>query len=451
MTVLTAAAGLALAACGSDPEHAGSRTDAPEEAVEETAEDTADGVTEGEDAEDTGTAPEETTGGEDEAAGTTAPEDDVLDGDDIPRGEGTPRPVVLHGEGVMVVDGETLEVLADLDAFWDSQFAPLGDGRSLLVLSRTDAQVLDTGAWARGRDASEPFLSDPVVTDVVGGISRAGQTALYPMQMDRAVVFNTPDLRLEEEPEPVTSFRLDSRHNGYAVPLGDGGILVTESDGDLSGIQRLVAVEADGSEAERGECPSRGAVAARTDAVVASCEGYLLIHRDREFSTIDPPDPEALVLTLVDHPRSPVVVGTYDDDLGEAYSPYLLLADTEAGTAQVVDTGSASHYRHTLARGPEGEVLALGRDGVLRVIDETTGETTDEIKVIDEVQTGPWNDDPEGVWPELFAAGPYAYVTDDRDDTLHKIDLAEGEVVDSTVLPHDPIGLDGVSGEGPVN
>lgn len=270
---------------------------------------------------------------------------------------------------------------------------------------------------------------------------------MFPQDMSSTVLIDDADLDAgAEEIEPARSFTLDSPHTGFAVPMADGGALVTEGGGES--IARLVAVEEDGSEAESAECPGgEGVVVARGEAVVSTCHRFLLVHRDREFTTIALPDEEATVSALADHPDSPVVLATYRGIREGTHDTLdVALVDTASGALDVVEIGVPIFYYDGLARGPEGEGLAFSEDGVLRVIDVTTGEITDEIEVMDawEIST---KDNPNGQEPSMSAVGSYVYINDDRSDTLHKIDLARGEVVDSVELPHHTRSVLGVSGE----
>lgn len=118
------------------------------------------------------------------------------------------------------------------------------------------------------------------------------------------------------------------------------------------------------------------------------------------------------------------------------------ITDTRDGSLRLVDLPASYSFR-SLARGPEGEGLVLGTDGVLRVIDLAKGETAREIPV-----TGEWAEPQE--WqdprPTVHVQGETAYVTDPERTALHLVDLPSGEIVTSVTLPHVPNEVTGTAG-----
>jgi len=75
------------------------------------------------------------------------------------------------------------------------------------------------------------------------------------------------------------------------------------------------------------------------------------------------------------------------------------------------------------------------------VIDPVAGTVTRSIPVVE-----PWQEPPR--WqqprPALFVRGGDAYVTDPATSTVHRIDLATGEIRASVTLPDRPNELSGV-------
>jgi hypothetical protein len=116
------------------------------------------------------------------------------------------------------------------------------------------------------------------------------------------------------------------------------------------------------------------------------------------------------------------------------------LIDTEKGTLRLVNLGASYTFR-SLARGPDGEALVLGTDGAIHVIDPQRGEVVDRIEVV-----SAWSEpldwhDPR---PTIRVVGERAYVTEPAASRIHLVNLGQGKVVRSAVLPHVPNELAGI-------
>lgn len=93
--------------------------------------------------------------------------------------------------------------------------------------------------------------------------------------------------------------------------------------------------------------------------------------------------------------------------------------------------------------GPGGEGLVLGTDGILRVLDPTTGAVSQQIEVV-----APWEEPVE--WqdprPTIRVEGDFAYVSESATRELHLVDLIDGAVIDQTTLPVVPNEISSVTG-----
>ena len=187
-----------------------------------------------------------------------------------------------------------------------------------------------------------------------------------------------------------------------------------------------------------------GDTVAADEVVALGCEDGVLLLRDGEFVKVPAEADYARSGNLAGHPESPYVLGDYKTDPeAELERPtQVVLIDTAEGTSQVVDLPASYSFR-SLARGPEGEALVLGTDGILRTLDPATGEVTGETEVV-----AAWEEpsDWQQPRPTLHVRGEFAYVTEPATQELHVVDLTEQAVIDSTALPLVPNELSSVTG-----
>lgn len=100
-------------------------------------------------------------------------EDEHDDGDHGEEAaERTPRLAAAYDGGLLVLDGLTLELVADLELPGFNRLNPAGDGRHVLVSTTAGDepgfQVLDLGTWAEAHgDHAHYFTAEPELTDVV--------------------------------------------------------------------------------------------------------------------------------------------------------------------------------------------------------------------------------------------------------------------------------------------
>jgi hypothetical protein len=347
------------------------------------------------------------------------------------------RVVLSYEGGVLVLDGDTLETVADLPAEEFTRLNAAGDDRHVMVTMSRGFQVLDTAAGTGG----EPELTDRIFpADTPGHVVRhAGKTVLYADGTSDTTIFDSADLAASDAlPESDTIPGVQA-HHGVSIVLADGTFLTTV--GDASGRTGIRAQDAAGALlAESADCPGvHGEGTAADEAVVFGCEDGALLYLDGEIVKLDAPDqPYGRMGNAFVSETSPLVVGDYKDDPDA--EGYLLRAvtviDTEARTLEVVDLPADAAYTfRDLARGPKDHGYILGDDGAIHVLDPVTREWVDAFPVIDAWE-GPaeWQD----AHPAIMVNGDIAYVTEPASNAVHAVDLTTGEVVATAELPVTP-------------
>ncbi|MDT9594977.1 zinc metallochaperone AztD [Nocardioides zeae] len=351
-----------------------------------------------------------------------------------------PRLAVAYEGGILVLDGETLEVVGDFDSEEFTRLNAAGDDRHVMVTTSEGFQVLDTGAGTEEGAALTDLVFE---ADTAGHVVRhGGKTVLYADGTSDSTIFETADLTdavaAGELPETETVEGVEA-HHGVSVVLEDGTFLTTVGNADgRSGIE--VRDAAGEVVAQSDECPGvHGEGTAQGEAVVFGCEDGALVYQDGEITKLDAPDePYGRMGNAYVSETSPLVVGDYKNDPDA--EGYLLnavtLIDTEAGTYEVVDLPEGVGYTfRDVVRGPGDLAYLLGTDGAIHVIDPATGELTDSFEVV-EAWEGPaeWQDP----HPAITVAGDVAYVTEPASDSVHAVDLTTGEVLASTELDVTP-------------
>jgi len=349
-----------------------------------------------------------------------------------------PRIAVSYEGGILVLDGETLEPVADLASEEFTRLNPAGDGRHVLVTMSEGFQVLDTAAAS----ADDVALTDLIfAADAPGHVVRhGGKTILYADGTSDTTIFDTDALLSadDELPETETIPGVEA-HHGVSVVLEDGTFLTTVGGADgRTGIS--VADESGAVIATSDACPGvHGEGTAADEAVVFGCENGALLYRDGEITKLDAPDqPYGRMGNAWVSETSPLVVGDYKNDPDA--EGYLLGAvtviDTEAGTLEVVDLPEGVEYTfRDVARGPEDLAYILASDGSVHVFDPATGEITDAFPVVEAWESPVEWQDPH---PAIVIAGDIAYVTEPAADAIHAVDLTTGEVVATVTLDVTP-------------
>lgn len=372
------------------------------------------------------------------AACSSAPSASVGSGVQTPSDAAGSRIAVSYDGGIVVLDGESREPVADFTAEEFTRLNPSGDGRHVFVTMSEGFQVLDTAAGS----TDDPELTDLIFeADAPGHVVRhGGKTILYADGTSDTTIFDTDALLSSsgELPETETIPGVEA-HHGVSVVLEDGTFLTTV--GDAGGRTGISASDESGAViATSDACPGvHGEGTAADEAVVFGCENGALLYRDGEILKLDAPDqPYGRIGNAYVSETSPLVVGDYKNDPDA--EGYLLGAvaviDTEAGTLEVVDLPEGVEYTfRDIARGPEDLAYILATDGSVHVFDPAAGEIVDAFPVI-EAWEGPaeW----QNPHPAIVVEGDIAYVTEPASDEIHAVDLTTGEIVATATLDITP-------------
>jgi hypothetical protein len=363
-----------------------------------------------------------------------------------------PRVALTYDGGIYVLDGTTLETLADLPLAGFNRLNAAGDGRHVLITTTAGFQVLDTGTWTDEDGAAQS--ADPVLTDLVfdapaaGHVVRHGdKTILYADGTGDTTIFDSAALLEATDALPKTEVvPAEAAHHGVSIELKDGTLLTTVGTSESrSGIRVL---NADREEITRNaECPSvHGEGAAANEVAVFGCSDGVLVYDDGKITKIAAPDAYGRTGNAYVSESSTIAVGDYNSDPdSEGYLlSEVVLVDTAAKTSTVVDLPAGVEYTwRGVARGPNDEALILASDGSLHVLDPKTGELGESYPVI-----APWQSPVEwqDAHPALTVIGGTAYVTEPATNSLHAVDIATGTVVTSVELPASPNEIAVVTG-----
>lgn len=362
----------------------------------------------------------------------------------------TPRIALSYDGGVVVLDGTSLEQVADLPVDGFTRLNPAGDERHVIVSAGDAFRVLDLGTWGEPHgNHSHFYTADPAFTKVEfaanhpGHVVRhAGRTVLFNDGSGLVESFDPHDLA-DGDPK-TTTYTTPAPHHGVAVELENGDLLVT--DGTEDARSSVVVLDSARHEIARTDaCPGvHGEAVASDEAVVVGCQDGVVVYAGGALTKIASADAYGRIGNQAGSEESPVVLGDYktDPDADLERPTRVSLVDTVSKQIALVETGASYSFR-SLGRGPHGEALVLGTDGALRVIDPATGAITSTIPV-----TGAWTepDDWQAPRPTLFVLDHTAYVTDPATQTVHAVDVESGEVYASTTLDVVPNELTGVTG-----
>nr|WP_315267183.1 zinc metallochaperone AztD [Microbacterium lemovicicum] len=371
------------------------------------------------------------------SSGSTAGSTPETDSSPSAASEAGSRVAVAYEGGILVLDGETLDVVADLEAEEFTRLNPAGDGQHVMVTMSEGFQVLDTGAGT----TAEPKLTDLIFeADTPGHVVRhGGKTILYADGTSDTTIFDTTDLADSAGLPEVETIAGVEAHHGVSVLLEDGTFLTTVGNAD--GRYGIEARDPSGAViAESDQCAGvHGEGTAKDEAVVFGCENGALVYSDGEIVKLDAPDqPYGRMGNAYVSETSPIVVGDYKNDPDA--EGYLLsavtLIDTAAKTLEVVELSEGVGYTfRDVARGPDDLAYILATDGSIHVLDPTTGEITESFPVI-KAWEGPadWQDP----HPAIVVAGDIAYVTEPATNSIHAIDLTTGDVTATGELDVTP-------------
>ncbi len=363
----------------------------------------------------------------------------------------TPRIVLAHEGGVTTLDsadGATLGS-ADLDGY--VRLNPAGDGRHVAVSAADAITMYDTGLLAEGHgDHFHYYVQDPALTDLSLPAPHPGRvvphgdrTALF-ADGTGAITIIDPAALGEGELEVLEETTTEAPHHGVAVPLTDGGLLITQGTAEARSTVQVRDAEGNLT-AETTDCPGvHGEAAARPtesgDVITLGCENGAVIYRDGEFHEVESEGSYQRSGTQKGLESSPIVLADHkvqaDPAGGKERPTEIALIDTRDDSMQLVDLGSEYWFR-SLDRGPDGEALVLTTDGELNILDPGTGGMLHEVPV-----TGEWTE-PEQ-WqqaaPMMAVADGTAFVVDPQAKTLSMVDIAGGEIyreLELPVVPHE--------------
>ncbi|WP_411098694.1 zinc metallochaperone AztD [Streptomyces sp. x-45] len=344
------------------------------------------------------------------------------------------NPVVAsYDGGLYVLDGETLKLAKTVELPGFNRVSPAGDQDHVIVSTDTGFRVFDA--------ARQTFTGAEFKGSKPGHVVRhGGKTVLFTDGTGEVNVFDPADLAGGKQPKGRTYTSAEA-HHGVAIELA-GGELVTTLGTEETRTGALV-LDKDNKEIARAEnCPGvHGEAAAQGDVVGLGCEDGVLLYKDGKFTKVDAPDDYARTGNQAGSDASPILLGDYktDPDAELERPTRISLIDTRTAKMKLVDLETSYSFR-SLARGPHGEALVLGTNGVLHVIDPETGKVQKKIDAV-----GDWTEplDWQQPRPTLFVRDTTAYVSDPGQRRLHSFDLDSGEKLTSVTLPKGTNELSG--------
>ncbi|MER6323690.1 zinc metallochaperone AztD [Streptomyces coelicoflavus] len=333
--------------------------------------------------------------------------------------------VASYDGGLYVLDGETLKLAKTIELPGFNRVNPAGD---------EDHVIVSTDSGFRVFDAARQTFTDAEFKGAKPGhvVRHGGRTVLFTDGTGEVNVFDPADLAGGKQPKGRTYTSAEA-HHGVAIELA-GGELVTTLGTEEKRTGALV-LDRNNKEIARAEnCPGvHGEAAAQGDVVGLGCEDGVLLYKDGEFTKVDAPDDYARTGNQAGSDVSPILLGDYktDPDAELERPTRISLIDTRTAKMKLVDLGTSYSFR-SLARGPHGEALVLGTNGVLHVIDPETGKVEKRIEAV-----GDWTEplDWQQPRPTLFVRDHTAYVSEPGKRQLHAFDLDSGEKLTSVTLP----------------
>ncbi|RLV70308.1 Secreted protein Precursor [Streptomyces sp. CBMAI 2042] len=341
--------------------------------------------------------------------------------------------VASYDGGLYVLDGETLKLAKTIALPGFNRVNPAGDKDHVVVSTDSGFRVFD--ATRQEFTAAEFKGAKP------GHVVRhGGKTVLFTDGTGEVNVFDPAALSDGRKPEGRT-YTSAKPHHGVAIELA-GGELVTTLGTEEKRTGALV-LDKDNKEIARAEnCPGvHGEAAAQGEVVGFGCEDGVLLYKDGKFTKVDAPGDYARTGNQAGSDASPILLGDYktDPDAELERPTRISLIDTRTAKMKLVDLGTSYSFR-SLARGPHGEALVLGTNGILHVIDPETGKVEKKIEAV-----GDWTEplDWQQPRPTLFVRDHTAYVSDPGKRQLHSIDLESGKKPASVTLPKGTNELSG--------
>lgn len=382
---------------------------------------------------------------------TAAAEHDHDHGAATQEASAQPRIVLTYDGGLAVLDANTLEPIADfpLDGF--NRINSAGDGRHVAVSTTGGWALLDAGGWTEPHgDHTHSFSTEPSLTEVLVEaetpghvVNHDGLTALFDDGTGHVVVLPSSEWTEAAERGDVHATReytTDVAHHGVAVATDEDLLMVTRATADAR--TGAMVLDAAGEPiASSDACPGvHGEAALETTAgaelLMVGCEDGVLIFNGEQANHIAAPAGFGRTGNLYVVEGSDLVVGDYKTDpeggIGLAQIVYI---DPLALTHTIVDPFAGADALYTwrdVTRGDNGEVLVLGTDGSLRVLDGS-GAIVQTIPVV-----GAWEvpEEWQSPHPAVTVLDGMAYVTEPATQTIHIVDYTTGDVWKSV-----PVGI----------
>ncbi|WP_408992369.1 zinc metallochaperone AztD [Streptomyces sp. 1268] len=341
--------------------------------------------------------------------------------------------VASYDGGLYVLDGETLKLAKTIELPGFNRVNPAGDKEHVVVSTDSGFRVFDA--------TRQEFTDAEFKGSKPGHVVRhGGKTVLFTDGTGEVNVFDPADLSGGKKPDGRT-YTSAKPHHGVAIELA-GGELVTTLGTEEKRTGALVLNKDDKEIARSEDCPGvHGEAAAQGEVVGFGCEDGVLLYKDGEFTKVDAPGDYARTGNQAGSDVSPILLGDYktDPDAELERPTRISLIDTRTAKMKLVDLGTSYSFR-SLARGPHGEALVLGTNGILHVIDPETGKVEKKIEAV-----GDWTEplDWQQPRPTLFVRDHTAYVSEPGKRQLHSFDLESGEKQTSVTLPKGTNELSG--------
>lgn len=284
----------------------------------------------------------------------------------------SPRLALTYDGGLLVVDAQTLETVADLPEDGFLRVGPAGDDRRVIVSGPAGFRVLDTASWSERHDDHEHhYAGDPVWADTTipadkpgHAVPHEGRLALFDDATGLVRMLRTETLGDLDNGNRGYDLTLPTPHHGVAVPLASGDVLTSLGTED----ERTGATVVDSTGAERlrnEQCPGvHGEATAAGGVVVVGCQDGVLIYRDGTFTKVDAPDDYGRIGNQSGSDSSPVVLGDYktDPDAELERPERVSLINTDTGDLRIVDIGTSYTFR-SLGRGRRVKPWCWGPTG----------------------------------------------------------------------------------------
>ncbi|KUL63825.1 zinc metallochaperone AztD [Streptomyces sp. NRRL S-1521] len=336
--------------------------------------------------------------------------------------------------GLYVLDGKSLRTVKTIELPGFNRVNPAGD---------EDHVVVSTDSGFRVFDAARQAFTDAEFKGPKPGhvVRHAGKTVLFTDGTGEVNVFDPAELRDGDRPR-TRAYTSAEAHHGVAIELANGELLTTLGTEEKR--TGAMVLDKNNKEIKRAEnCPGvHGEAAAKDEAIAVGCEDGVLLYKNGKFTKVDAPDDYGRIGNQAGSDDSPILLGDYKTDpQAELERPTRIsLIDTRTAKLRLVDLGTSYSFR-SLARGPHGEALVLGANGVLHVIDPKTGKVKKRIEAV-----GKWQEplDWQQPRPTLFVRDHTAYVSEPGKRRLHSFDLDSGEKLTSVTLPKATNELSGV-------